>query len=416
MLSSSQLYAQEFSAIFHPFGTEYDLERRHPEAVQTLVNLTGYVAHVDELREALRPEMELISSRIIAPVQELEVMLKSISKAITKRDHKLIDFDRHNNSYTKLKEKQNRSAKDDQSMFKLEHECESSAADYEHHNNMLKTELPKFFELATKLITPLFYSFYYMQLNIFYSSMERLQTYAQGKFDMSENNLIAHEHKYSLALQNVTTQLEKFSIQKPVPPSARILQMAKAGQKLSTVTPMTTLQGYPTGAESGFSAAPSKATGAAEPAAVPAATTPAAAAAPPAAPPAYSAAAPEPKGDYVVALYDYTATVRCFVTDPGGWRPHLQGRRSDRGGAAHPEHRGLVDRSAEWRARRVPRVRTRRLTQQLCTRSLNPKQHALVVPQNYADTLRTAEPDLAGDRADVLGRRHVVHEAHRLEP
>mgnify|MGYP002714347763 CR=1 FL=1 len=54
MLSSSQLYAQEFSAIFHPFGTEYDLERRHPEAVQTLVNLTGYVAHVDELREALR--------------------------------------------------------------------------------------------------------------------------------------------------------------------------------------------------------------------------------------------------------------------------------------------------------------------------------------------------------------------------
>ncbi|KAI3626840.1 hob1 [Malassezia furfur] len=319
MLSSSQLYAQEFSAIFHPFGTEYDLERRHPEAVQTLVNLTGYVAHVDELREALRPEMELISSRIIAPVQELEVMLKSISKAITKRDHKLIDFDRHNNSYTKLKEKQNRSAKDDQSMFKLEHECESSAADYEHHNNMLKTELPKFFELATKLITPLFYSFYYMQLNIFYSSMERLQTYAQGKFDMSENNLIAHEHKYSLALQNVTTQLEKFSIQKPVPPSARILQMAKAGQKLSTVTPMTTLQGYPTGAESGFSAAPSKATG------------------PrnlrrlrrprrrrrggaPRRRPAYSAAAPEPKGDYVVALYDYTATAAGDLTFKAGDR------------------------------------------------------------------------------------------------
>ncbi|WFC94630.1 BAR adaptor protein Hob1 [Malassezia brasiliensis] len=318
MLSSSQLYAQEFSALFHPFGTEYDLERRHPEAVQTLVNLTGYVAHVDELREALRPEMELISSRVIAPVQELEVMLKSISKAITKRDHKLIDFDRHNNSYTKLKDKQNRSAKEDQSMFKLEHECEAAAADYEHHNNMLKAELPKFFELATKLITPLFYSFYYMQLNIFYSSMERLQAYAQGKFDMSENNLIAHEHKYSLALQNVITQLETFSIQKPVPPSARILQMAKAGQKLSTVTPMATQRGYPTGAESGFTAPSFKAAEAAAPAAAPASTSAAAMDTSLAAPPAYSAAPPEPKGNYVVALYDYTATAAGDLTFKAG--------------------------------------------------------------------------------------------------
>ncbi|WFD40737.1 BAR adaptor protein Hob1 [Malassezia japonica] len=306
MLSSSQLYAQEFSALFHPFGTEYDLERRHPEAVQTLVNLTGYVTYVDDLREALRPEMELIASRVIAPAQELEVMMKGVSKAITKRDHKLIDFDRHNNSYTKLKDKQNRSAKDDQAMFKLEHDCEAAAADYEHHNNLLKSELPRFLDMATRLVTPLFYSFYYMQLNIFYTSMERLQTYAQGKFDLSENNLIAHEHKYALSLQNVVTQLEGLSIQKPTPPSARILQMAKSGQSLSSLPPMKSAAGYPT--EPLSSSKPAPAAVGAAPA--------------PAPPPAYpgGAAPAEKAADYVVALYDYTATAAGDLTFKTGDR------------------------------------------------------------------------------------------------
>ncbi|KAL4399235.1 BAR adaptor protein Hob1 [Malassezia pachydermatis] len=302
MLDACTSFASEYSALFHPFGNEYDLERRHPETVQTLVNLTGYVAYIDDLRETLRPEIELISTRIIAPTEELEKFLKSIEKAITKRDHKLIDFDRHTNSYNKLKEKQNRSAKEDQSMFKLEHDCEAAAADYEHHNNLLKQELPQFLAMATRFVTPLFYSFYYMQLNIFYLSMDKLKAYANGKFDLSENNLISHEHKFAMDMSHIIAELESFSIQKPVPPSARIMQMARAGQSLSTRPRGQTVQG-----EKGKAAVAA--------AAVPATATAASSSVPP---PAYSpstagvtAAAGKPSAmsaDYVVALYDYTAT------------------------------------------------------------------------------------------------------------
>ena len=144
----------------------------------------------DALLETLRPELERIANRVVAPCQELEQVLKSINKAITKRDHKLIDFDRHTNSYTKLREKQNRSAKDDQHMFKLEHDCEAAAGEYEHHNNILKAELPQFLAMATKFVTPIFYSLYYMQLNVFYLSMEKLKSYSEGRFDMTNNNLI----------------------------------------------------------------------------------------------------------------------------------------------------------------------------------------------------------------------------------
>lgn len=298
MLESCSMFTSEFSTLYHPLGLEYDLERRHPEVVQTLVNLSGYMTYIDDLRESLRPELELIATRVIAPAEELESLLKNIEKAITKRDHKLIDFDRHSNSYTKLKEKQSRSAKEDQNMFKLEHESEASAADYEHHNNLLKAELPKFMDMVTRLITPLLYSFYYMQLNVFYLSMEKLKQFASGKFDMSENNLISHEHKYAIDMSQIIAELESFSIQKPVPPSARILQMAKSGTSLSTRTKSQMITNPKSAAALPASSFPATAPASEQP---PAYTPSAAAATAPAKPSPLAA-------DYVIALYDYAAT------------------------------------------------------------------------------------------------------------
>lgn len=75
----------------------------------------------------------------------------------------LIDFDRHNNAFSKVKDKKEKSLKDEQNLFKLEQDYETSKADYEYFNQALKDELPRFFELATTFMTPLFHSFYYMQ-------------------------------------------------------------------------------------------------------------------------------------------------------------------------------------------------------------------------------------------------------------
>lgn len=45
----------------------------------------------------------------------------------------------------------------------VEQDFELAAGEYEHHNNLLKTELPAFLQMATRFIDPLFHSFYYMQ-------------------------------------------------------------------------------------------------------------------------------------------------------------------------------------------------------------------------------------------------------------
>jgi amphiphysin len=124
--------------------------------------------------DTLAPELELIESRIVNPCKELQEICKKIRKSCTKRDHKLIDFDRHNNALNKLREKKEKSLSDEKNLFKVEQDFELSSGEYEHYNNLLKTELPQFIAMATRFIDPLFHSFYYMQYVPFPSCSQHL--------------------------------------------------------------------------------------------------------------------------------------------------------------------------------------------------------------------------------------------------
>lgn len=86
----------------------------------------------------------------------------------SRRTPQLVDYDRHNNSLTKLRDKKEKSLSDEKNLFKVEQDHEAATAEYEHYNGICKEELPTFLVLGTKFIDPLFHSFYFMQLNIFY--------------------------------------------------------------------------------------------------------------------------------------------------------------------------------------------------------------------------------------------------------
>jgi amphiphysin len=67
----------------------------------------------------------------------------------------------------------------------LEQEFEIASNDYTNINEALKTELPQFMTLVTRFMDPLFQSFFYMQLNIYYLILEKMQGFADGKYDIS---------------------------------------------------------------------------------------------------------------------------------------------------------------------------------------------------------------------------------------
>lgn len=323
-LMGAENWAVHFQNIFSPIAGEFDLIGKHPEAADTIRNVAAYQTVNAELRSALAPELELIESRIAAPARELQGIMKQIRKNITKREHKLVDYDRHNNSLTKLREKKEKTLSDEKNLFKLEGDFEQASTDYEYWNNAMKSELPQFFILCTRFIDPLFHSFFYMQLNIFYITLDKVQTFASGKYELVANPadaIAAYESRQSDARDTI----DNLTINKRIVSTARLVQtqrqnsglsptggasgsLARAPSSSSTVT----RPGLGTATSSFKKAPPPPPPGPGAPAGGVAAPPPYTAsssvnvAATKRAPPPIPAAKPKPK-EYVVALYDFVA-------------------------------------------------------------------------------------------------------------
>lgn len=89
LLESGAKFSNGFSNLFHPATGEYDLVGQHPEAEKTVKNVDAYTTAMQELKDTLSPELELISTRIVAPSKEFQGVMKAIRKNITKREHKV---------------------------------------------------------------------------------------------------------------------------------------------------------------------------------------------------------------------------------------------------------------------------------------------------------------------------------------
>ncbi|CRK34359.1 hypothetical protein BN1708_006349 [Verticillium longisporum] len=132
------------------------------------------------------------------------------SKAMTERDHKRIDYDRHRTTLKKLQDKKERSAKDEKALWKAEGDTETATQEFNYFNDLLKEELPKLFALEREFIQPLFQSFYYMQLNVFYTLHEKMQSCDIGYFDLTRDI----EEAFHAKRGDIQEQAEALSIVK----------------------------------------------------------------------------------------------------------------------------------------------------------------------------------------------------------
>ncbi|KAH7104543.1 BAR-domain-containing protein [Auriculariales sp. MPI-PUGE-AT-0066] len=335
LLTAGVGFSQRFATVFTPIAGEFDLIGKNPEAGDTIRNVEGYSTALEELKSTLAPELELIEARVVGPVKEFQGILKHIRKSITKRDHKLVDYDRHNNSLTKLREKKDKTLSDEKNLFKYEQDFEAAANDYDFWNSTMKAELPRFLTLSTQFIDPLFHSFFYMQLNIFYLMMEKLQGFSSGKVNIgvSGQEII---NDYEAKRGDITERVEGLSITHRILSTSRMMQqhrqnsgltvesgpgVSRASSNASSIsrgnTSASTTSGYKKAPPPPPSSKPGGFT--------PRSTAPAPAAPPPYTPPAASVSAmaaatkrapPPPPGpkpsakppiNYVVALYDFDA-------------------------------------------------------------------------------------------------------------
>ncbi|KAL8707429.1 MAG: hypothetical protein Q9220_007548 [cf. Caloplaca sp. 1 TL-2023] len=179
----------------------------NPEGIQACEE---YESIVRELKATLQPELEMIQHRVIGPADELLTVIKVVQKSTLKRQHKQLDYDRHRTALKKLQDKKEKSLKDEKALYKAEMDVEQATQDFEYFNDLLKDELPKLFHLEREFIRPLFQSFYYMQLNVFYTLHERMQSIDIGYFDLTRDIEDAFEYKRG----DIKDEVEKLSIVK----------------------------------------------------------------------------------------------------------------------------------------------------------------------------------------------------------
>ncbi|KDE04005.1 hypothetical protein MVLG_05507 [Microbotryum lychnidis-dioicae p1A1 Lamole] len=222
MLTSGAGFATAFATLFQPINDEASLTVKHPEAATTLRNISSYQELMAELRDTIQPELELIDSRVIAPLREYQDLLKKIRKTITKREHKLVDYDRFNNSYKKQSDKKEKSLSDEKNLFKLEQDLEQATQEYEHYNGMLKNDIPHFLRLTTAFISPIFQTFYFIKVGILYTMLDKMQSWGSQHYgDMSIQGI---ESMHYERLGDAVERLEALTITKRYVGSARMMQ------------------------------------------------------------------------------------------------------------------------------------------------------------------------------------------------
>ncbi|CCE63244.1 hypothetical protein TPHA_0E01500 [Tetrapisispora phaffii CBS 4417] len=359
MLSHQIGFAKAMEEIFKPISGKMSdpnatVPEDNPDGIEASEQYRSIVA---ELQETLKPDLALIEEKIVKPCQELLKIITYIRKMSTKRNHKKLDLDRRLNSVTKLENKKEQTPKDEEKLYKAQAEMEVAQQEYDYYNNLMKDQLPILFSLEAQFVQPLFVSFYYMQLNIFYTLYNKFQDMKIPYFDLNSDIIEAFHFKrgnveeqadsltithfkigYSKAKLEMTRK--RFGVDSNTPPGS-------AGTTGYGAAPGAATAGYgaapgavgygaaPGAATAGYGAAPGAAPTAAAVGygAVPAAAgygaadakaqeaygaagvAPAAAQGYQAVPPAYTTAQ---AGEYCTSLYEYQAQAQGDLSFPAG--------------------------------------------------------------------------------------------------
>lgn len=162
-----------------------------------------YRNQIVEIQELIKPEHEMIETKILRPVDELLTLIKKAQKMFTKREHKLLDLERQTEALNKLHDKAERNPKHEERTLKVENDYEMAKEQFSYYDEIIKSELPKLFTLESAIIQPMFQSFYFMQLNIYYTMYTHMTEGKIPYLDMDSDIITAFHAKQGSICQQV---------------------------------------------------------------------------------------------------------------------------------------------------------------------------------------------------------------------
>ncbi|KAF9940344.1 hypothetical protein BGZ65_007235, partial [Modicella reniformis] len=172
------------------------IPRRAQTAPESVQAVNDFQAVMRETRDILLPEVDKLELMVVQPLLEMQNNMKMIRKTITKRDHKMVDYDRFRISLKKLQDKKEKTLNDEKQIYKLESQLQVATADYEGLNSTIREELPGFFYYRKQLMEPIFHSFYFLQLRIHNIMLDRMTPLASsGYYDLTMDVTQGYENR-----------------------------------------------------------------------------------------------------------------------------------------------------------------------------------------------------------------------------
>ncbi|CEP11068.1 hypothetical protein [Parasitella parasitica] len=167
-------------------------------------------------RDEVLPELDVVDRDIVRPLLELSEIIKTISKTMVKRNHKLIDFDRHRIALQKLNGKTERSFSEEKQIFKVQSQLDTATQDYNYLNDMLKSELPRFFQLKSSFVQPVFENLFNMQARIYGMIYARCYELLNQNMEAFVTNTMGIEegYNYRKSQRDVRAEFENLDLLK----------------------------------------------------------------------------------------------------------------------------------------------------------------------------------------------------------
>ncbi|ANB14320.1 amphiphysin [Sugiyamaella lignohabitans] len=145
-------------------------------------------AKLEQAANQIDPIINELDTSFIGKCKETKKYIDGVQKALTKREHKKIDFDRYSNSAEKLAKKQEMTEKDHNNLSKTEAELDAAMEIFQQQDEKVKTYIPLFLASFSEFLNYLTTTLYLSQQRLFSILKSCLVEYATAQGLLSGKN------------------------------------------------------------------------------------------------------------------------------------------------------------------------------------------------------------------------------------
>lgn len=226
--------AKRFSELYEPIVEEnaYHLTRETPESQVRAIQ--GYLAVTKEVENTIIPMIEEYEKPFIAKVKAAKECIEGVQKALKKREHKKVDFDRHSNTVEKLFKKNDGGDKEQAALAKAEAELDAATETFHAQDEKVKSTIPFVLTALSEFLNPLTSQLYLNQMKVYKTWNQILFKYCQvqgltGGLTMADLNKVADiEYEKASYVDVLETWEERFlTIQPQAEQGLKVLRDGK---------------------------------------------------------------------------------------------------------------------------------------------------------------------------------------------